>query len=201
MAAAGDVMSALQTLTAQINALGDRIQELELNQGEAVTPQQLDARSAELRNLSAQAVLGVERAVADLRMRGADAHASGSRINLINDKYDAPQHFGGDKHDHLQFRGWSKKITNYLNSRRRGFRQVLDWAKDFGLQPITQHDVFSTEWSDRQDGNAALYDFWLKILHGEALLIVEQAVDNGLEGFRLLHQEYDPAGAQHDLER
>ena len=51
------------------------------------------------------------------------------------------------------------------------------------------------------EGNALLYDFWLKILHGEALLIVEQAVDNGLEGFRLLHQKYDPQGAQHDLER
>ena len=51
------------------------------------------------------------------------------------------------------------KITNYLNSRRRGYRQVLDWAQEFGLQPIQTSDVASTEWIDRDEGNAALYDF------------------------------------------
>lgn len=59
----------------------------------------------------------------------------------------------------------------------------------------------STEWIDRDESNAALYDVWFEILHCEALLLVEQAPDNGLEGFRLLHQKFDPVGAQHDLER
>ena len=202
MAADPQVANALQTLAQQVNSIAERMQNLEGMK--FINIQQLDERSHELQRLSKEALRSVTDAVSELQMRGVDAYGGGgkqSHIVLINDKNDPPQHFGEHKSDHLHFRSWAKKITNYLQSRRRGYRQILDWAKDFGLKPIEIEDVEITEWADRETGNAVLYDFWLKVLHGEALDIVETAPDNGLEGFRLLHQKYDPTGAQHDLER
>ena len=185
MAANAEIVQAMQTLTQQLNTMGDRIQVME-NVG-PVTTAQFDQRSRELRERNDAAVQGLEAAISQLRQRGADATPPPpSRITLISDKDDKPQHFGGEKGDHLIFRSWSKKIVNYLNGRRRGYRAVLEWARDQGQTAISNQEVFQSEWADRQDGNAILYDFWLKVLHGEALLIVEQAVDNGLEGFRLL---------------
>ena len=89
MAVPEHVAQALQTLTAQINEISSRIQNLEGR--DVVTPQQLEARSVELRNLSQQAVQGVQEAVQQLQMWGADAAGAASRgFNLINDKNDAP---------------------------------------------------------------------------------------------------------------
>ena len=122
---AGDqqqVALALQTLTQQVNLIAERMQSLESIK--PVSEEQLNARSVELQRLSADAVRGVDNAVAELRMRAADAVGGGrgeSRIVLISEKNDPPQHFGGDKGDHLHFRSWSKNITNYLQSRRRGY--------------------------------------------------------------------------------
>ena len=205
MAIAADpqVAQALQTLAQQVTSIAERLQTLEIEAHELVSLEQLDKKSNELRRLTTEAVRGVNNSMADLRMRGADAIGGGraSNIVLISDKNDTPQHFVENKHDHLHFRTWSKKITNYLQSWRRGYRQALDWAKEFGLKPFERMDVEQAEWADKEIGNAVLYDFWLKILHGEALLIVEQAPDNSLEGFRLLHQKFDPTGAQHEIER
>ena len=199
MAANADILNAIQTLTQQLNGIGDRLQDLEIR--DTVSPEQFGQRAIELRNHTEAAVSELKQAVANLQMRGADSQPSSDRYRLMNDKEDKPQHFGAEKNDHLHFRSWSKKIINYLNGRRRGFRGVLEWARDQGQRVISTQEVFASEWNDRQDGNALLYGFWLKILHGEALLIVEQAVDNGLDGFRMLHQKFDPRGAQHDLER
>ena len=66
-----NVAQALQLLTQQVNSMATRLQDLEI--GDFVSREQLDTRSADLRNLTAQAVTGVERAVAELRMRGVDA--------------------------------------------------------------------------------------------------------------------------------
>ena len=204
MAAADpQVADALQTLATQVTAIAERMQTIEGQ--EFVSREQLDKRSHEIQRLSTEAVQGLQGAVAELRMRGADAFGGGGarseNIVLISEKNDAPQHFGEGKNDHLHFRSWSKKIINYLQSRRRGYRAALEWAKDYGTRPIGHAEVAHTEWADKLTGNSVLYDFWLKILHGEALLMIEQAPDNGLEGFRLLHQKFDPIGAQHDLER
>ena len=90
MAVQEDVVQALQTLTGQINEIGTRLQNLEGR--DVVTIQQLEARSVELRNLNQQAVQGVQEAVQQLQMRGADATGAASRgFNLINDKNDTPQ--------------------------------------------------------------------------------------------------------------
>lgn len=87
------VAQALQTSTQQVNCIASRIQDLEIR--DYVSTEQLDTRSSDLRNLIAQAIRGVEIAVAALRMRGADARGSGpSKIVLMSDKNDTPQHFG-----------------------------------------------------------------------------------------------------------
>ena len=52
----------------------------------------------------------------------------------------------------------------------------------------------------RQLGNPALYKYFLKVLHREALVFAETAIDNELEAFRLLHVRCDPPGAANDFE-
>ena len=111
MAADPQVANALQTLAQQVNSIAERMQNLEGMK--YVSVQQLDERSHELQRLSKEAMQNVNDTVAQLQMRGADAYGGAGRHNnivLINDKNDAPQHFGEHKGDHLHFRSWAKKI-------------------------------------------------------------------------------------------
>ena len=122
-------------------------------------------------------------------------------IRLIDDKHDPPEHFGKDKDDNARFGAWARKTMNHLNAKRPGYRVAMKWAADQGERPITPQEVQQSGWSDAGTGNAALYDYFLKVLHGEPLLLAETAVDNGLEAFRLLNVRFDPPGATNDLER
>ena len=73
MAANAEIVQAMQTLTQQLNTMGDRIQAVE-NIG-PVTTAQFDQRSRELRERNDAAVQGSDLATASAR-RGRDAAAA-----------------------------------------------------------------------------------------------------------------------------
>ena len=121
-------------------------------------------------------------------------------MRLIDEKLDPPVHFGKDSKDHLRFNSWSKKTLNYLDAKYPGFRVAMKWPADQGERVITAQEVARSGWPDNTLGNPALYNCFVKVLHGEALLLAETATDNWLEAFRLLNVRYDRPGAVNDRE-
>ncbi len=140
-------------------------------------------------------------AIADLRGQLATAKAEprGEKVlNLVNSKSFEPKIFTG-AHDE-NFRSWAKTVNNFRNSQRHGFRQALEWAEREKDQ-IDQNDLDMLSWPHVNAANTTLYDMLALITQDDALLLVEQAKEQGFEAWRRLARRYSPTGGKFELDR
>ncbi len=140
-------------------------------------------------------------AIAELRGQLATAKAEprGEKVlNLVNSKSFEPKIFTGGHNEN--FRSWAKTVKNFCNSQRHGFRQALEWAEREKDQ-IDQNDLDMLSWPHVNAANTTLYDMLALITQDDALLLVEQAKEQGFEAWRRLVRRYSPTGGKFELDR
>ena len=96
--------------------------------------------------------------------------------------------------DRKAYRGWSKKLMAFCNSKQAGFRKALIPASK-QQAPITEEALRGTGWEHSSDANSKLYDLLIGITASDVLLKVETTPgeDQGFESWRRLGRQYDPA--------
>ena len=104
-----------------------------------------------------------------------------------------PEKFGGNRED---FHEWTEEVLEHMSIRHRQANKLMKWAIRQKV-PITMEDLAEGEPADLADNPVKiaedLFIFTRNFSKGEAKKLVRQAEENnGLEAWRLLHEEYAP---------
>ena len=107
--------------------------------------------------------------------------------------------FSGAKTDN--FRVWAKKVKVFLNTKKEGFKKILETIEKDEDAPVDQRLLsdLNLNWEHGVLANGRLSDFLQTYCHEDALRLVESCPENGFEAWRLLKKRYDPSTGNFEL--
>ena len=109
-----------------------------------------------------------------------------------------PKVFTGARNE--DFQNWAKKLKNYCNATKTGFKMMLEWAEML-KEPIERDDLELYSWEHAEDADIILHDYLTMVTAGDALRIIEAYEGRGFEAWRQLKLRYNPEGGRHQLDR
>ena len=115
------------------------------------------------------------------------------KFDLLDAKALTPEVFRGRRTD--AFKPWARKVRNYCNAKRGGFRRALEWAEK---QEDEILDLSASGWEQAAVADSKLHDLLVQVLQDEPLYLIDtpQLESRGFEAWRLLVKHYAPTGGQ-----
>ena len=161
----------------------------------------------ELRNLqgTTDAVIGRLQAQADnlqAQLLAAStarvAQESGKNLMLVDMKTMSPTNFSGATNE--MFKPWAKKVKAYVNAKKDGFRDALEWSEKSKV-PVDDNVIRGWNRAEGANANRALHDMLMLVCTSNALSVVETCPSQGFEAWRLLNVRFNPIGEMYTFDK